>query len=84
MEPFTVAQSRQLRILAARQFALRIVWRDMEKHQIVVAGRDPSDARLIGKIDSRGAFVGELIDFQPSTVAVGAPPATATVEEVLS
>jgi len=80
---FTDAQDRQLQILRTRGFLLRIVWRDEEKLQVVVAGRDPSDARLIGKIDARGAFVGELIDFKPSLVAVGAPPSEPVLEEVI-
>lgn len=80
---FNDTQTRQLTILALRGFTLRVVWRDEEKHQVVVAGRDPANARLIGKVDVRGAFVGELIDFRPSLVAVSAPPEHATVDELI-
>lgn len=80
---FTVPQTRALHILRARGFALQVVHRDEDTLKVGVAGRDPSGARVLGVIDSRGVFRGELIDYQPSIVAVGAPPAEPTIEEVV-
>ena len=81
---FTEPQTRQLHILRLRGYTLTILHRDEDKLQLGVAGQDPSGARLIGKIDSRGKFVGELVDYQPSMVAVGAPPVELTIEELMA
>lgn len=81
---FTYAQERQQLILAAKGYRLTILHRDEDKQQIGVAGRDPSNARILGAIDARGVFTADLIDFAPSTVTVCAPPAEPTVEEVMA
>jgi hypothetical protein len=80
---FTEPQTRQLHILAVKGYRLTILHRDETKLQIGVAGRDPSGARIVGSIDARGRFVGELLDYAPSKVAVGAPPEHVTVEEAI-
>lgn len=81
VQPFTEAQTRQLHILRGSGYLLTPLWRDEDKLQLVVAGRDPSNARVLGAIDARGRFKGELIDFAPSMVAVGSPPAELTLVE---
>jgi hypothetical protein len=83
LSAFTEAQQRQLHILAVKGYRLTIVNRQPPKLKLGVAGRDPSGARIVGSIDARGRFVGELLDFKPSKVAVGAPPDHQTVEEVI-
>lgn len=83
LEPFTEAQIRQLHILRIRGYQLTIVNREPEKLQLGVAGRDPSNARIVGQITSRGIFDAELVDFRPSKIMVGAPGPETTVEEVL-
>jgi hypothetical protein len=83
LSAFTEAQQRQLHILAVKGFTLTIVNRQPPKLQLGVAGRDPSGARIVGSIDARGRFVGELLDYAPSKVAVGAPPEHVTVEEAI-
>jgi hypothetical protein len=82
--PFTEAQARQLTILRGRGYLLRIVHRNEDILRLGVAGRDPSNARVVGAIDARGEFQGELLDHRPSKVAVGAPPAEALPEEAVS
>lgn len=81
LQPFTEPQTRQLHILATKGFHLRVVWRDEDKLHIVVAGRDPSNARIFGLISPRGVFKADLIDFSPAMVGVSAPPEHLTVEE---
>lgn len=81
---FTELQTRQLHILRLRGYSLTVLHRDEEKLQIGVAGRDMTDARIIGVIDARGKFTADLIDFSPSTVAVSPPPAEPTVEELMA
>jgi len=83
MLPFTEAQATQLTILHGRGYSLTVVHRAEDELRIVVAGRDPSTARIVGAIDARGEFEGELIDFRPSKLAIGAPDdATAAGDRV--
>jgi hypothetical protein len=80
--PFNEDQVRALHILAIKGYRLTIVHRHADGQQLILAGRDISDARLIGAMDAHGGFGGELPDHKPMKVVVGAPPAEPTLREV--
>lgn len=83
LAPFNEAQVRQLHILKVRGYQLTIVNRQRDRQRIGVAGRDPSGARIVGAISARGRLDAELVDYKPSQLMIGGPPAEPTVEEVI-